>query len=84
MLELQDQGLVIAWVVEDMARMYVKSLEEAELDAPVQKDVWHLMRDGSQLLKDLEREAFRATKKEVALHKKLEKAWDEELGENMG
>jgi hypothetical protein len=81
LLELQDQGLAIAGVVEDMARMYVKSLEEAELDAPVQKDVWHLMRDGSQLLKDLEREAFRATKKEVALHKKLEKAWDDALFE---
>jgi len=48
-LELvQEQGLSIAGFVEDMACTYEKSQKLAALtDATVQKDVWHLLRDGA-------------------------------------
>ena len=76
--ELTDRGLQIAGVVEDMARMYDKSQDLADLDLPSQKDVWHLLRDARQLLKDLERRTYRAMKKSHELEKKLQKAWDDE------
>ncbi len=75
--ELSDRGLQIAGVVEDMARMYDKSQDLADLDLPSQKDVWHVLRDASQLLKDLERRTYRAMKKSHELEKKLQKAWDD-------
>jgi len=79
LLIAQEQGVTIGGLVEDMARMYDKSQEEASLDVPVQKDIWHIERDGSQILLDLERDAFRATKQVVALEKRLLKQWDETL-----
>jgi hypothetical protein len=79
LLIAQEQGVTIGGLVEDMARMYGKSQKEAELDVPVQKDVWHIERDGSQVLRDLERAAFRATKQVVKLEKQLLKEWDETL-----
>lgn len=79
LLIAQEQGVIIGGLVEDMARMYGKSQEEADLDVPVQKDVWHIERDGSQILLDLERDAFRATKQVVSLEKRLLKQWDETL-----
>jgi hypothetical protein len=79
LLIAQEQGVTIGGLVEDMARMYDKSQEEAELELPVQKDVWHIERDGSQVLRDLERDAFRATKQVVKLEKKLRKQWDDTL-----
>lgn len=79
LLMAQEQGVTIGGLVEDMARMYGKSQKEAELDVPVQKDVWHIQRDGSQVLRDLERAAFRATKQVVKLEKKLLQEWDDTL-----
>jgi hypothetical protein len=82
LLMAQDQGVDIAGLIEDMARMYPKSLREAGLDdleESVQKDLWHLQRDGGQLCRDLERAAFRATKQVLALEAKLRKAWNAEL-----
>lgn len=79
LLLAQEQGVTIGGLVEDMARMYGKSQTEAELAVPVQKDVWHLERDGSQLLSDLERAAFRATKQVILLEKQLQRKWDETL-----
>jgi hypothetical protein len=79
LLMAQEQGATIGGLVEDMARMYAKSQEEAELDVPVQKDVWHIQRDGSQVLRDLERAAFRATRQVIKLEKQLLKQWDDTL-----
>ena len=62
LMELTDQGLQIAGVVEDMARMYDKSQDLAGLNLPSQKDVWHLLRNAGQWLKDLERRTYRAMK----------------------
>ena len=58
-------------MVEDMAKMYPQSVREADLDLDVQKDVWHVERDGAQVHTDLERAAFRATRQVMALEKKL-------------
>ncbi|MGB6846879.1 MAG: hypothetical protein WBG05_01575 [Thermoanaerobaculia bacterium] len=79
LLMAQEQGVTIAGLVEDMARMYAKSQKEVELDVPVQKDVWHIQRDGGQLLRDLERAAFRATRQVIKLEKQLLKQWDDTL-----
>lgn len=79
LLIAQEQGVTIGGLVEDMARMYGKSQQEAELDVPVQKDVWHIQRDGSHLLRHLERAAFRATKQVIQLEKQLLREWDEAL-----
>ena len=82
LLMAQEQGVEIAGLVEDMARMYPKSLREADLadlETSVQKDLWHLQRDGGQLCRDLERAALQATKQVLALEARLRKAWNDEL-----
>lgn len=79
LLSAQEQGAQISGLVEDMARMYPKSQSEIGLEVDVQKDTWHIERDGSQVLLDLERSAFRATKQLLHLEKKLRKKWDETL-----
>ena len=82
LLMAQEQGVAIAGLVEDMARMYPKSLREADLghlEQSVQKDLWHLEREGGQLRRDLERSALQATKRVLALEARLCKAWSDEL-----
>ena len=79
LLMAQDQGLTIGGLVEDMAAMYAKSQVEAELEVSVQKDIWHIQRDGAAVLRTLERSAFRATGIVLDLEKKLLKKWDETL-----
>ncbi len=79
LLIAQEQGMTIGGLVEDMARMYAKSQTEAELEVPVQKDIWHIQRDGGQLLRNLERAAFRATRRVIELEKALLKQWDDSL-----
>lgn len=79
LLQTQEQGVTLAGVVEDMARMYGKSLTEAELDLTVQKDVWHLGREGKQVKQDLERMALQASGKVEQLEKQLLKQWDDVL-----
>ena len=61
-----------------MARTYEKSQKLADLtDATVQKDVWHLLRDGDTLKRKLERSAYKAMNATFDLEKKLVKRWDE-------
>ena len=79
LLMAQEQGVTIGGLVEDMARMYDKSQKEAGVDVPVQKDVWHIERDGGQIVRDLERSALHATRQVIRLEKKLLKEWDETL-----
>ena len=81
LLVAQEQGVTIGGPVEGMTRMYSKSQQEAELDVLVQKDVWHMQRDGAQVLRNLERAAFRATTLVLKLEKQLRKKWDESLFE---
>ena len=67
LLMAQEQGVTIGGLVEDMARMYAKSQKEAELEVLVQKDVWHIQRDGARIQRDLERAALRATRQVIEL-----------------
>ena len=82
LLMVEEKGVKIGGIVEDMARMYGKSQQEAQIEVSAHKDSWHLQRDGSQVLRDLERAAFRATGQVLALEKKLRKQWDDDLFEN--
>lgn len=81
LLMVEEKGVKIGGIVEDMARMYGKSQKEAEIDALAHKDSWHVQRDGSQVLRDLERAALRATKGSMTLEKKLRKKWEDSLFE---
>lgn len=81
LLMVQDQGATLGGLVEDMAKMYPQSVREAELELDVQKDVWHVERDGRQVQRALERAALGATKQVMALEKKLLKSWDDDLFE---
>lgn len=81
LLDVESRGVTIVGLVEDMARMYPASLEAAESEAEVQKDVWHIQREGRQLQRNLERAALRATKQVMAIEKKLLKSWDNALFE---
>jgi hypothetical protein len=77
LLMSQDRGATIRGLVEDMARMYPKSVKEAGLTAEAQKDCWHFQRDGGKALRDLERAAFRLTGEVVKLERQLLKKWDD-------
>ncbi len=78
LLVAQDQGASIAGLVEDMARMYGKSQVLAEMeDVPVQKDTWHVTRAGSQVKRDLHRQALVALKKVDKIEAKLLKQWQD-------
>jgi hypothetical protein len=78
LLMTEERGVTIGGIVEDMAKMYTKSLKEAELEAvDIQKDIWHVERDGGKLLRKLERAAFKATAQVVELEKALLQQWDE-------
>ena len=79
LLMAQEQGVTIGGLVEDMARMYAKSQKEAELEVLVQKDVWHIQRDGARIRRDLERAALRATRQVIELEDQLCKEWDGSL-----
>lgn len=77
---LQEQGVSIVGLVEDMARTFGKSQKLAGLStATVQKDTWHLLRDGGQVKQDLERSAYKAMGVVLELERKLAKTWDETL-----
>lgn len=81
LLMCQDQGVTFGGLVEDMAKMYPKSQKEAGLELDVQKDAWHIERDGGQVRKDLERLALAATKQVLNLEKTLLKTWNDALFE---
>jgi hypothetical protein len=80
LLKAQEQGVSIKGIVEDMARNYPKSQKLAGLkDAPVQKDPWHVQRDGGRVRQYLEKAAYRAMRKVLALEEKLLQEWDDVL-----
>jgi hypothetical protein len=77
LLVSQDGGAHIKGLVEDMARMYPKSQELAEVEAAVQKDTWHVEKWGAKIGHDLERKALSAERKVCNLEKQLLNAWDD-------
>lgn len=80
LLMAQERGAVITGLVEDMARFYAKSQQLVDMEqVAVQKDAWHLLRDGSRVRLFLEKAAYRAMKHVFQLEKQLLKAWDDAL-----
>jgi len=79
LLVTQDGGAHIRGLVEDMARMYPKSQELAEIEVSVQKDTWHIASWGGRVRHDLQRIALTAQRKVYDLEKRLLKAWDDTL-----
>jgi hypothetical protein len=80
LLMAQERGAQIVGLVEDMARPYSKSQHLAEMaEVAVQKDSWHLQREGSGVRRHLEKAAYRAMATVLKLEKQLRKAWDETL-----
>ena len=77
LLVSQDGGAHIKGLVEDMARMYPRSQELAEIEAAVQKDTWHIERWGSRIRHDLERIALAAQRQVYGLEEELLKGWDD-------
>jgi hypothetical protein len=80
LLMAQARGAKIVGLVEDLARPYPKSQRVVEMEeVAVQKDPWHLQREGSWVRLRLEKAAYRAMTTVLKLEKQLGKAWDETL-----
>ena len=77
----QDKKVNLIGLVEDAAKPYPKSLQQADLFLPVQKDVWHVLDKASQTITDVERAALKALGKVYALEKKLTKAFSDKTFE---
>ena len=82
LLMAQERGATITGLIEDMARFYPKSQQLVDMDdVAVQKDPWHLQRDGGRVRLYLEKAAYRAMSAVFKLEKRLLKAWDDTLFE---
>jgi len=82
LMEVQEQGLLLAGLTEDMAKMYDLSVELAEIeDVLQQKDIWHLERDGGKVHRALKKAAYGAIATVISLEKTLLKKWDDTLFE---
>jgi hypothetical protein len=82
LLMAEEQGLCLAGLTEDMAKMYTKSLKLAGMrEKPQQKDTWHIERDGANVRRALERTAYRAMNAVIDLEKKLNQEWDPQVFE---
>ncbi len=79
LLVAQEQGATITGLIEDMARMYGKSQELAEMEVPVQKDTWHVTYAGAQVKRDLQRQALAAIKKVDQIEGQLLEQWQDEV-----
>ena len=77
LLMAEERGVELIGLVEDMAQMYGKSMEEAEIEIPVQKDIWHITAEGKKLLNRLEKATFASMGKVMKLEQQLLKKWDE-------
>lgn len=77
LLVSQDTGVQLKGLVEDMARMYPKSQDLAEMELPVQKDPWHVENWGGKVRRALEKQALGALRELYKLEKQLLKAWDD-------
>jgi hypothetical protein len=77
LLLTQDRQVQIAGLAEDGCIPYAASCRLAQLDAAIQKDVWHPLTDVRQVITDLEREALRELTAAEKLEKRLGKRWTE-------
>jgi len=77
LLFTQDRRVQIQGLAEDNGIPYAASCKLAELDAAIQKDVWHPLEDVRKVIQDVEREAFHKLEAVERLEKRLRKHWDE-------
>ncbi len=77
LLLTQDRQVQIQGLAEDGCIPYAASCRLAQLDAAIQKDVWHPLADTGQVLTDVEREALREMTAAEKLEKRLRKHWTE-------
>jgi hypothetical protein len=79
LLFTQDRRVQIKGLAEDGCIPYGASCKAAQLDAAIQKDVWHPLNDVRKVIHDLEREAYRALKAAEQFEKELRKHWDDAI-----
>ncbi len=72
-----DRQVQIAGLSEDGCIPYAASCRLAQLDAAIQKDVWHSLTDAQQVITDVEREAWREMIAAAKLEKRLGQRWTE-------
>jgi len=77
LLVTQDRRVQIKGLAEDGCIPYDLSCRMAQLDAAIQKDVWHPLADVLKVIHDVEREALQKLIVTEQLEKKLRKHWDE-------
>jgi hypothetical protein len=77
LLLTQDRRVQIKGLAEDGCIPYAASCKAAELEAAIQKDIWHPLNDVRKVIHDLEREAYQVLKVVEQLEKKLRKQWDD-------
>jgi hypothetical protein len=79
LLFTQDRRVQIKGLAEDGCIPYDASCRAAQLDAAIQKDVWHPLEEVRKVIRDVEREAFQKMKAADKLEKQLRKTWDEAI-----
>lgn len=77
LLFTQDRRVQIKGLAEDNCIPYGASCRLAQMDAAIQKDVWHPLADVGKVIHDVEREALRKLEAIEKLEKRLRKHWDE-------
>lgn len=77
LLFTQDRRVQIQGLAEDNCIPYAASCKLAQLDAAIQKDVWHPMEEVRKVIRDVEREALRKMEALQKLEKRLRKHWEE-------
>lgn len=77
LLLTQDRQVQIQGLAEDGCIPYAASCRLAQVDAAIQKDVWHPLADTGQVIIDVEREALREMAAAEKLEKRLRKHWTE-------
>ena len=77
LLLTQDRQVQIQGLAEDGCLPYAASCRLAQLDAAIQKDVWHPLADAGQVITDVEREALREMTAAEKLEKRLRRRWTE-------
>ena len=77
LLFTQDRRVQIKGLAEDGCLPYGASCKVAQLDAAIQKDVWHPLEDVRKVIKDVEREAIRKMEVAEQVEKRLRKLWNE-------
>jgi len=77
LLFTQDRRVQIQGLAEDNCIPYAASCKLAQVDAAIQKDVWHPLEEVRKVIREVEREALRKMEALQMLGKRLRKRWEE-------